>query len=440
MIARNEAKVEALRIEQEEATEVAVELEARRLQKRQFIHDAVIARNEAKVEALGIEVEEAAAAAALALEAGKTYGTKLREGLSQTFSAENVGATIARAFEAGEGLMSALKSIGAQMATNLGSFFSETLSSIPIVGPFLGEFGGLMVAGLVKLGGKMWSALKGVFGPSQAQLAAREAFAGFHAGAVEALGGTQRFADEVQVAIAAGWDRTLAETRAGFILMGTDMGKTYDEAFADYERYQHAVKAGNTELMAQIEAEYADWRAASEETTEAVVHDADEIGRQFKGLSADEAAELGDALIGLGSKANQAFTDMHDSALSAGNALANRLLPHILSVSSAIRNMPKDITIRQRYVTEGEKITARQHGGPVSAGSPYVVGEGGKPEIFVPGQSGSVVPNKSIPTAEEIGAAVAAALHRVPLVVPQDAVTDSILRRTPNRQALRGWA
>ena len=40
------------------------------------------------------------------------------------------------------------------MATNLGSFFSSALSSIPIVGPFLGEFGGLMVAGLVKLGGK----------------------------------------------------------------------------------------------------------------------------------------------------------------------------------------------------------------------------------------------------------------------------------------------
>ena len=166
-------------------------LEARRLQKRQFIHDAVIARNEAKVEALGIEVEEAAAAAALALEAGKTYGTKLREGLSQTFSAENVGATIARAFEAGEGLMSALKSIGAQMATNLGSFFSKTLSSIPIVGPFLGR---------VRRAHGRWpgqARRKNVERESKASIrwsslklelaAAREAFAGFHAGAVEAL-------------------------------------------------------------------------------------------------------------------------------------------------------------------------------------------------------------------------------------------------------------
>ena len=192
--------------------------------------------------------------------------------LQTTFSAENVGGTIARAFEAGGSLMDAMKSIGAQMATNLGSFFSSTLSSIPIVGPFLAQFGGLMVAGLVKLGGKLWSSIKSLFGgPDEAEQAAREMFGGFHAGAVEALGGTQRYADEVQRAIDDGWDRTLAETRAGFILWGTDGGKTYDEAFADYERYQNAVKAGNTELMDQIEADYATYREASAETTEALV-------------------------------------------------------------------------------------------------------------------------------------------------------------------------
>lgn len=34
----------------------------------------------------------------------------------------------------------------------------------------------------------------------------------------------------------------------------------------------------------------------------------------------------------------------------------------------------------------------RQHGGPVSAGRPYIVGEAG-PELFVPGKSGQIVPN-----------------------------------------------
>ena len=37
-------------------------------------------------------------------------------------------------------------------------------------------------------------------------------------------------------------------------------------------------------------------------------------------------------------------------------------------------------------------ITAREHGGPVSGGMPYIVGERG-PELFVPNQSGQIIPN-----------------------------------------------
>lgn len=43
-------------------------------------------------------------------------------------------------------------------------------------------------------------------------------------------------------------------------------------------------------------------------------------------------------------------------------------------------------------VLPGGPVRARQHGGPVSAGSPYLVGEAG-PELFVPGRSGGIVPN-----------------------------------------------
>ena len=332
----------------------------------------------------------------------------------------------------GGGIGGMLEGIGAGITQGIGNLISGGLASIT----------DLALKGIISLGKKLGGWIKSIFGgPSEAELAARETFAGFHKGAVEALGGTQRYADEVQRAIDDGWDRTLAETRAGFILMGTDMGKTYDEAFADYERYQKAVGEGNTELMKQIEAEYAEWRDASADTAKDVKHDAAEIGRQFQGLTATEAAELGTALIGLGSKANKAFTDIHDSAIAAGNALANDFLPHILSVSRAISNIPRNVTIRINTIetTKRVDIPKRQHGGPVSAGRPYLVGEAG-PEVFMPSSSGSVAANKSLPTAEEIGAAVAAALHRVPLVVPQDAVTDSILRRTPNRQALRGWA
>jgi hypothetical protein len=35
----------------------------------------------------------------------------------------------------------------------------------------------------------------------------------------------------------------------------------------------------------------------------------------------------------------------------------------------------------------------RQHGGPVSAGRAYVVGEGGRPELFVPDTAGTIIPD-----------------------------------------------
>ena len=77
-----------------------------------------------------------------------------------------------------------------------------------------------------------------------------------------------------------------------------------------------------------------------------------------------------------------------------------------------------------------------KHGGAAHAGRPYMVGEAG-PEIFVPSSSGSVLPNSM---AEEIGAAVAAAMQRAPLVVPQDPVTDALYRNGPRRAALKGYA
>jgi phage-related minor tail protein len=40
-------------------------------------------------------------------------------------------------------------------------------------------------------------------------------------------------------------------------------------------------------------------------------------------------------------------------------------------------------------------IPMRAAGGPVMAGSPYIVGEKG-PELFVPGRSGGIVPNDSL--------------------------------------------
>jgi hypothetical protein len=50
----------------------------------------------------------------------------------------------------------------------------------------------------------------------------------------------------------------------------------------------------------------------------------------------------------------------------------------------------------------GFNLFGKQHGGPVKAGRPYVVGEAG-PELFVPGQSGKIVPNQPISRGGAMG-------------------------------------
>ena len=77
----------------------------------------------------------------------------------------------------------------------------------------------------------------------------------------------------------------------------------------------------------------------------------------------------------------------------------------------AIANLKRDVdefinspkTIRIMYDVDesglfntlpfaGAKVSGREHGGPVSGGMPYIVGERG-PELFVPNQSGQIIPN-----------------------------------------------
>ena len=57
----------------------------------------------------------------------------------------------------------------------------------------------------------------------------------------------------------------------------------------------------------------------------------------------------------------------------------------------------RSFTVTQHLLTTGGHSTTqpepRQHGGPVGAGKPYIVGEAG-PELFVPGQSGRIEPNR----------------------------------------------
>ena len=98
-------------------------------------------------------------------------------------------------------------------------------------------------------------------------------------------------------------------------------------------------------------------------------------------------------------------TDLQIIARNAGNILASGFEDAIFSgqkLGEVIRSLGMDLMrmVFQQTVTAplakgiSSAILAgfRAEGGPVNAGSPYVVGERG-PELFVPSSSGSIVPN-----------------------------------------------
>jgi tape measure domain-containing protein len=68
---------------------------------------------------------------------------------------------------------------------------------------------------------------------------------------------------------------------------------------------------------------------------------------------------------------------------------------------------------------KGDPFAKRAAGGPVTAGVPYIVGDAGRPELFVPGANGYILPRvpamgggSSGPTADEIATALAKVLPR----------------------------
>ena len=64
-------------------------------------------------------------------------------------------------------------------------------------------------------------------------------------------------------------------------------------------------------------------------------------------------------------------------------------------VRTVITTEHRSVFTQQGSARQEVDALARQHGGPVSGGSPYLVGEAG-PEVFVPDQSGSVISNENV--------------------------------------------
>ena len=163
--------------------------------------------------------------------------------------------------------------------------------------------------------GAIWNAIKR---PSEEEIAARKSFAGIHDSAVELFGDTAAYSEHVNELVAQGWDRTLAETVAGFESAAAAAGVSHADAVALYAQYQQAVQDGNTELVASIEETYNEWASAAEESAAAQEAAAREAAAAAEAAWQASSSAAVSAYREAESEATAAYDSTYEAAIEAG--------------------------------------------------------------------------------------------------------------------------
>ena len=287
--------------------------------------------------------------------AGRDAGTGIADGISETLSPASVAGIFREAFTGGGGAGGAVAGIGAELGGQLVSSLQERVSQgsaglLSSLGSSFGPLGSLLsgaltggISAAVDFGLRALGALGGKInewfgGPDEAELAGREAAESWLSGLA-----SRASTDQSIEALRAGWeDADLA--RSWIVLRDSvlEAGGSIEQAESLWDRMQAAIREGGDavdlvrlDFLALTEsAEGAG--AASAESAGRIVHDAQEIGRQFRGLTEQEAEKLGAELERLGNRAHRGFTLIHSSSLAAGNALANVMLPAVQTLRGAL--------------------------------------------------------------------------------------------------------
>lgn len=143
-------------------------------------------------------------------------------------------------------------------------------------------------------------------------------------------------------------------------------------------------------------------------TEETMIRLTGEAGAAFAAASGD-VEDMASRLSLANSEANKTIPAMSQLAQisnDAGSMIAQGFEDAILSgqkLGEVVRSLGRDLLrlVFSQMVTQplakgiATALGARAMGGPVSSGSPYVVGEKG-PELFVPHASGTIVPNNKM--------------------------------------------
>ena len=97
-----------------------------------------------------------------------------------------------------------------------------------------------------------------------------------------------------------------------------------------------------------------------------------------------------------GSKAYATGVESLRTMIKEASGPTKKYLQGVLDKLLEIERTGKKVPINFVMSYSGKPIPERAAGGPVTAGRPYIVGDGGRPELFVPNQSGTILP--SVPT------------------------------------------
>ena len=161
-----------------------------------------------------------------------------------TGAAADLNNVFKAAFEGGGGIAGAIDSLATTLTEG-------SLRMIPIVGEFVSQFAGAIVAGFKKLGGFLTNLFGG---PSEAERAGRDLGNEFIDGVIASANVSS---DRIAAAVADGWDARLAEFALGVQDVFVAAGNTAEEGMAAVQRLFDAIKEGPDAVavvIAEIEA------------------------------------------------------------------------------------------------------------------------------------------------------------------------------------------
>jgi len=165
------------------------------------------------------------------------------------------------------------------------------------------------------------------------------------------------------------------------------------ELVAQYGEESKQVQEVNRDLEENSRAQQENADAFQDATNRRILARAEEI-LSIDGLTNEEKNGLIERGLAMGVYTQEAAARMREEE-SAALSLASSL--------NGIPNVSRTVTITTQYITQygtanisqeqaSMRGRGRASGGPVMAGEPYIVGEKG-PEVVVPSQNGTVIPN-----------------------------------------------